>query len=90
MPSEWIVRQFLERRQAKVTTYWGYDENGCFYILRKSLYNPSKGSNYINNLNECFAFVPIDNKSEKCLGFFFSEFNYGEGNKYILNSYIID
>jgi hypothetical protein len=35
--------------------------------------------------------VPIDNKTEKCLVYFFSEFNYAtQGHHFILNNYTQD
>lgn len=37
LPANYISRSFISLRTAKMLTYWGTDENGYFYILRKSL-----------------------------------------------------
>lgn len=77
----------------KMQTYWCSDETGAFYILRKSLpqYGASNASRIINNVKEAFVFLPIDNKTDKCLVLFFSEFNYAtQGHPIVFNSYTHD
>lgn len=74
-------------------TYWCSDDTGAFYVLRKSLpsYGSTANGRIINNVQEAFVFLPIDNKTDKCLVLFFSEFNYGsQGHPLIFNSHTQD
>ncbi|CDW82058.1 oxysterol binding family protein [Stylonychia lemnae] len=92
LPSDYVVRQFLERRSVKMLTYWCQDESGNFYVLRKSHSQSSKSGKVLNNVMEAYICVPIENnKSEKCIVYFFSDFNYGEqGPSIVMNSLLQD
>lgn len=90
LPSDFFGKQFLERRTVRVQTYWCTDDTGTFYVLRRSL-PTTLSSKAINNMREAFVFLPIDNKTDKCLLLFFSEFEYGQqGHPIVFNSWTID
>jgi hypothetical protein len=75
----------------KVQTYWCQDENGNFYVLRKSLVSSSPAGKFINNIWEAWVCVPIGINNDKCLVYYLSDFNYGrQGNKIILNAWTQD
>eukprot|EP00350_Pseudokeronopsis_sp_OXSARD2_P010731 CAMPEP_0170543224 /NCGR_PEP_ID=MMETSP0211-20121228/2415_1 /TAXON_ID=311385 /ORGANISM="Pseudokeronopsis sp., Strain OXSARD2" /LENGTH=168 /DNA_ID=CAMNT_0010846547 /DNA_START=928 /DNA_END=1434 /DNA_ORIENTATION=- len=76
-----FLSQFLDKRHAKVVNYWCKDEMGSFYFIRKSEKIADKTGKYMANYAEAFVCTPLTSKSDSCIIYFFSDFNYGtQGN----------
>jgi hypothetical protein len=74
LPCSYLLRSFIPRRKRRTLTYWGIDDQGCFYVL-KSTFNTSGGETPESTM-EAFVCVPCTDKSDRCLIYFFSDFNY--------------
>ena len=80
LPHHMFIRSFLPRVQRKMISYWGVDDLGCFFVLR-SLFSDSN-TKVEEPINEATVFVPYTSKGkEKCILYFFSDFNYSETTK---------
>lgn len=84
LPHDFIMRALLPRRTRRMITYWGIDDKGAYYIIRSSFAHHQKShggakkqsSSLEEPITEAFVCLPLYGKSEKCMVYFFSDFNY--------------
>lgn len=78
LPSSFYIKSFVPRRQRRIITYWGVDDQGTFYVFR-NIFMPAKSGSIKNEIDsafEAFVCVPLSGKTDRCMIYLFSEFNY--------------
>ena len=77
LPSSFFIKPFVPRRQRRIITYWGVDDQGTFYVFR-NIFMPTKTGSIKNedSVFEAFVCVPLSGKTDRCMIYLFSEFNY--------------
>ncbi len=71
-------------------TYWGMDSDGIFYVIRQT-----EAKKKTQGIKESLMVVPLPGQ-QKCMVFFFSDFNYFQSddrqvvNPMIMNAFLYD
>ena len=88
LPNDFIFKSFTPIRKRRMISYWGIDNNGSFIILRKSI---SQKKNKYPEVNEAFVCMPINSKSDKCIAYYFSDYNhYLSDDKTVVNNILLN